>query len=113
MKAAETASPAVVFMTADHEFHSEIESLLDGFGYRLLIANSFDVLIVMLKGERPKLVLMDLDVPTTPKGIRATTTHLQEETKLGEVPIVYISIERELKSVSESLLLGRNEYIIR
>lgn len=67
----------------------------------------------MLHEERPKLLLIDLDVSTTPKGARATTAYLQQETKLGDVPIVYVSIEREMKSVSESLFLGRNEYIIR
>ena len=113
MKAAETPTTAVVFMTADQDFRAEVESLLGDIGYRLRTADSLEDLVAGLEDEHPRLVLIDLDMPAMPKGIRATTIHLREETKLGDVPIVYLSIEKELKIVSESLLLGRNEYIIR
>lgn len=86
-----------------------IESLLDEWGYQVIIvddgAEALDEMIV----EKPNLIILDLMMP-----VMDGFQFLEEKNKLGdETPVVVLSARSDSDSINRALKLGAKDYITK
>jgi CheY-like chemotaxis protein len=62
-------------------------------------------------GARPKLVLLDLNIPKT-SGLRILQT-IKSSPKTRNLPVVILTSSNQEKDIAESYRLGANSYVIK
>lgn len=89
----------------DEYIGNMLEELLEKEGYRVLRAYSGTEALLLLAGERPDLVLLDLMLP----GMRGEDVL----PKLQGIPVIVVSARAEVENKVELLLGGAADYVTK
>ena len=88
-----------------------VRDLLATRGYRLVEAESGEEALVLAERERPRLVLMDLELPAL-SGL-AVTERLRAHPELGRVPIVAVTALAFRADVERAKAVGCDAVLIK
>jgi DNA-binding response OmpR family regulator len=75
--------------------------ILEGEGYKVLVAKTTDQITELIKQDGISLVLMDINLP--PKGGEAAVAEVRKNPKTSDVPVLLLSGQENLDELAEKL----------
>lgn len=103
--------PLVLFVEDDDFARKLAEKVLEGKNYELVFANDGTAALGLLRGMRPDLILMDVNLPDI-DGV-SLTRKLKTVPRLAEIPILMLTGDARLQTVENSRNAGAAGFIVK
>ncbi|MBI4858941.1 MAG: response regulator [Candidatus Riflebacteria bacterium] len=107
-----TTRPRVLLLDDDREFLEYIQCALEAFGYDVATADTAPAAVSMLLGGGFDLLLLDINLGDETSG-RDVLEKLRCHPTTRALPVVMLTAESDLTSVSRCLRLGAREYVTK
>jgi PAS domain S-box-containing protein len=105
------ADPKVVIVDDNSQNLKILFEMLDGFGYRLLLANTGSKAIELVEKNRPDLILLDIMLPDI-SGFEVCAT-FKKANSTKNIPVIFLSALSDLDSKVKGFEVGGVDYIAK
>ena len=103
--------PIVMILAEDKDLCCELARLAEATGYCASRARTTIGAVEVALHKRPSLLLIDLDSPMY-HDLLTAAQHLREDAQLGDVPVVFLSLDGTTGLYHLPLSIGHNDYIL-
>lgn len=103
--------PIVMVLAEDKDLCCELARLAEAAGYCASRARTIIGAVEIALHKRPSLLLIDLDSPMY-HDLPTAARHLREDAQLGDVPVVFLSLDGTTGLYRVPLSIGHNDYIL-
>ena len=88
-----------------------LKYVLEGFGYRVLIGNNGEIALLLIKKEKPLLVITDIIMPVM-DGYELCR-YIKADKNLNDVPVILLTSLADATDVIKGLESGADSYIMK
>ncbi len=101
----------VLVIDDEGDFLSEVQTLLEGNGYRVVTAENGRAGLALAGEERPSLILLDIVMPG-PDGY-VVLSRLANDEKTRRIPVVMLTAKGESDSILLAQQMRAKDYLIK
>ena len=98
--------PLILVVDDDQEMLKVLNRSLETEGYNVALAEDGSAALTMMEESRPDLILLDVVMPGL-NGFQILDLIRQR----SEVPVIMLSVMREVTSLRDALTLGADDYV--
>lgn len=101
----------ILIIDSDVSFTNILSTRLGNVGFNILVANSYELSIKLMRISRPDIILLDLIVKSN--NGKDILTQIKSNSKLSKVPVIILSSDVDINSKVHGFLSGANDYIVK
>ena len=102
----------LIIIAEDSQTQAEsLKYMLEGFGYRVLVGNNGEIALLLIKKEKPLMVLTDIIMPVM-DGYELCR-YIKADKNLNDVPVILLTSLANATDVIKGLESGADSYIMK